>query len=213
MMVTHDKTEGPSTCLTILGIEVDSVTMELRLPNDKLERLSGLLALWRGRMAGNHRDLESLAGLLQHARHVVHQGHIFIRRIYAKTHHLKLHHFVRLNCECRADIERWYTFSRAWNGTSLLHPHCVTDPDEEVWSGGWGCGALWKGLWFQVAWDRLPIADAAIAGKEFYPIVLAAMVWGRTWCSSMVLFHCDNNSVVEVINRMTAKEPLLCHFS
>ena len=77
MMVAHDKTEGPSTCLTILGIEVDSVAMELRLPNDKLERLSGLLSLRHRRTAGYCRDVELLAGLLQHASHVVRPGRIF----------------------------------------------------------------------------------------------------------------------------------------
>ena len=34
-----DKCEGPSTCLTFLGIEVDTVKMELRLPAEKLQRL------------------------------------------------------------------------------------------------------------------------------------------------------------------------------
>ena len=33
--VTHEKCEGPATRLTYLGIEIDSVAMELRLPNDK----------------------------------------------------------------------------------------------------------------------------------------------------------------------------------
>jgi len=32
---TYHKVEGPSTCLIILGIEVDTVAMELRLPPDK----------------------------------------------------------------------------------------------------------------------------------------------------------------------------------
>ena len=33
------KLEGPDTCLTFLGIEVDTVRLQLRLPSDKLERL------------------------------------------------------------------------------------------------------------------------------------------------------------------------------
>ena len=37
--IEPDKTEGPSTSIVFLGIELDSVTMELRLPADKLARL------------------------------------------------------------------------------------------------------------------------------------------------------------------------------
>ena len=33
------KLEGPGTCLTFKGIEVDTVRLQLRLPPDKLERL------------------------------------------------------------------------------------------------------------------------------------------------------------------------------
>ena len=36
--------EGPVTCLTFLGIEVDSRTLQLRLPNDKLHHLKDQLA-------------------------------------------------------------------------------------------------------------------------------------------------------------------------
>ena len=38
-----EKVEGPSTCLTFLGIVIDSITLELRLPYDKLERIRSLL--------------------------------------------------------------------------------------------------------------------------------------------------------------------------
>ena len=33
-----EKSEGPATCLPFLGIEVDTVDMELRLPPTKLEK-------------------------------------------------------------------------------------------------------------------------------------------------------------------------------
>ena len=44
-----DKCEGPSTTLPILGIEVDTAQMQLRLPADKLHCLSQLIREWRGR--------------------------------------------------------------------------------------------------------------------------------------------------------------------
>ena len=41
--VAPNKVEGPSTVLTFLGIEIDSVAEELRLPREKLDRIKSLI--------------------------------------------------------------------------------------------------------------------------------------------------------------------------
>ena len=61
------KLEGPSTVLTFLGIEMDTVAMSLRLPAEKLTELRGLVARWEERSFCTMKELESLAGNLQHA--------------------------------------------------------------------------------------------------------------------------------------------------
>ena len=45
------KTEGPATTITFLGLEVDSIALEVRLPREKLENLKQLLHGFRGRKA------------------------------------------------------------------------------------------------------------------------------------------------------------------
>ena len=44
-----EKCEGPSTTLPILGIEVDTVQMQVRLPAEKLHCLNQSIREWRGR--------------------------------------------------------------------------------------------------------------------------------------------------------------------
>ena len=78
-----ENTEGPCTCLTVLEIQVDTLTMTLSLPYEKLQMLHDLLGSWRGRCSGIRRDLESLAGMLKDASRVVRPGHSF--RIGAAT--------------------------------------------------------------------------------------------------------------------------------
>ena len=203
--------------LTILGVEFDSLAMELRLPQEKLSRLHDALTLWRGRRSGKRKDLESFVGLLQHASQFVRPGLVFLRCLYnflAQTNSFKPHHSVRLNAEAQADIEWWSTFLFSWNRTSILRPLKTSDPDIEVWSdasGSWGCGALWRSRWLQVQWGSLSIASSSIAAKEFFPIVVAAAIWGAEWCGSTVRFYCDNLAVVEVLNRQAARDPLICH--
>ena len=62
------KSVGPTTCLISLGIEIDSVAMELRLPCDKLHRLKELLSKWQFKKVCSKEQLESLLGHLSHAR-------------------------------------------------------------------------------------------------------------------------------------------------
>ena len=76
-----EKVEGPSTCLPFLGIEIDSIAQELRLPADKLMRLRSLLGEWHGKTRCTKQELQSLAGHLQHAASVVRAGRSFIRRL------------------------------------------------------------------------------------------------------------------------------------
>ena len=41
-----DKVEGPATCLTILGIELDSDRFQARLHTEKRDRIVALLEEW-----------------------------------------------------------------------------------------------------------------------------------------------------------------------
>jgi len=47
--VEEENCEGPATYLTFLGIKIDTVALELRLPSDKLYKLRRQLKDWRGR--------------------------------------------------------------------------------------------------------------------------------------------------------------------
>ena len=53
----------------------------------------------------------------------------------------------------------------------MLRPVLESSPDVHLWSdesGSWGCGAVWQSLWFEVAWNLLPIASASIAPNKFF---------------------------------------------
>ena len=84
--IADHKREGPTTCLTYLGIEVDTVAGLLRLLNDKLQWLRALLSDWGARRSCTRKELESLVGLLNHACKVVHSGRAFLRRMLDLLH-------------------------------------------------------------------------------------------------------------------------------
>ena len=66
-------------------------------------------------------------------------------------------------------------------------------------SGIFGCGAWCGAQWLQLPWWS-SMGKWSIAAKELVPVVLASMLWGSRWQGRLVVAHCDNLAVVEVIN-------------
>ena len=100
--------EGPSCNLILLGIEIDSVARELRLPKSKLFRLKDIIFKWSKRKAATKNQLEVIIGLLNNSAKVVPAGRPFIRNLIdAKSPLREPSHFVRLNPGCKADVAWW----------------------------------------------------------------------------------------------------------
>ena len=78
---TPGKCVGPSSVLTVLGIELDSDLQMARLPEDKLQTLQGLVHSWLPRKLCFRQELESFMGHLHHAAKVVWPGRTFLRRM------------------------------------------------------------------------------------------------------------------------------------
>ena len=208
------KLEGPSSCLTFLGIEVDTINQQLRLPGKKLDRLLAELEVARGRRTMFKRELQSLTGLLQHASSVVRPGRAFLQRLYAlQGVGSSPRHNIRLNTAARADIIWWHVFVTRWNGVSLLQDPKTAVPDIKVYSdasGNWGAGAVWLPLWFHFQWPQ-DLAPLSIQVKELVPVVAAAALYGREWRGRWVEFVVDNRAVVDIINNTHSKESHLMH--
>lgn len=72
------KMVGPTTCLSILGIELDSTTLQARLPVEKRERITALLDTWSAKWFCKQCELESLIGHLHHACKIAPQRRTFL---------------------------------------------------------------------------------------------------------------------------------------
>ena len=206
------KTEGPATLLTFLGILLDTIKQELRLPLEKIERLQALLQSWGSKRTCTRKELQSFLGYLSHAATVIRPGRTFLRELFRLLHGLKApHHHVHLSAGARADIAWWRCLLQHWNGTSFFPLATASSHVFSDASGTFGCGAIVKNVgWFQVEWPE-DWQDVHISAKELVPVVLAAAVWGERWTGKHVCFHSDNMAVVAVLNSRTAKDPSLMH--
>ena len=153
-LVAREKPEGPATVLTFLGIEIDTVAMELRLPADKLARLHNLIDHWLNKRAASKRELQSIIGHLSHAATVVQPGRTFLCMLTEASKIPKQpDHLARLNTQCRADIGWWSLFFHHWNGRSYMPSEEITATLTSDASGSWGYGAIASNHhWFQLKW-------------------------------------------------------------
>ena len=210
-----ENVEGPTTCLSFLGITLDTTAMEARLPPEKLQRLRLLVTEWTKKSKATKRSILSLVGQLQHAAKVVRQGRTFVSRIYKTAAKVKkLDFYTRLNHEFQSDLRWWDTFLYQWNGLSLLRwstgqqrPDITIQTDA---SGSWGCGAFYHGQWLQWQWSQ-EWTSIGIMAKELTPIILSCAVWGKLLWRQKVLFQCDNSSVVASIQKGSCKDSQVMH--
>ena len=212
MPVALEKLEGPEPVLVFLGIEMDSIGMQLRLPLPKLRSLKVMVASWLSRTSATKRELLSLIGHLQHAAGVVKPGRTFLRHLIDLAASVRpLHHRVHIRESTRADMQWWNLFLERWNGCSMIPPQ---GPPTHIFasdaSGGWGCGAVWGCDWFQLQWPGA-WSLVNIAVKELVPIVAAVALWGKHWRGSRVRALCDNMAVVAGINLGRVRDKKVMH--
>jgi len=204
------KLEGPTTRLSILGIELDSSTLQARLPEEKRGRIIALLDTWSARHFCKRRELESLIGHLHHVCKIAPQGRTFLRRMINLLCTFRHDdHLIRLNQEFHRDLTWWRELFQSWDGLSFfLMPAWAPLPDFQVSSdaaGSLGFGAIFNNQWFYGGW-AVSQQPRSMAYKELFPIVVAAHLWGSQWSMQRVEFLCDNESVVAVLSSGTSRD-------
>ena len=102
----------------------------------------------------------------------------------------------------------------SWKGRSFFFwPEWSPPPDFQLSSDASGClgyGVFFNGHWFNGLWSPVQVSRH-ITHNELYPILLASLVWGHLWSSCRVLFLCDNEAVVAVINSGTSRDDDAMH--
>ena len=210
-----DKSEGPTRRLSYLGLEIDASLGLVRVPFGKIVVLRTELATALGKSKLTLREVQRLIGLLNFVCRAISPGRAFLRRLVDLTVGVSCpHHKVRIGKGARADLFAWSQFLADFNGVSLFLPQQWWDsPDLQLFTdaaASIGFGAIFEGKWFQGHWPAgFTAKSPSIAACEFVPVVVAVLVWAPLLASKRILFWCDNQAVVSIINKQTSKCPLI----
>lgn len=203
------KVVGPGTTIEFLGLELDSIAMEIRLPREKLDHLRNLTSSWVHRRTCTHREIDELTGFLQFTSQVIPTSRAFLRGLYdfAATFHGSSQ-FTRKHISKSAlyDICWWHSVAAYWNGIHLISPsrrnvNFFTDA-----SGKKGLGGHFETRWFAARCPRR-LRGEHIQVKEMFAVLYAVLCWGDLIRGCHITFHVDNEAVFSAIRDTTIRSP------
>lgn len=213
--LAEEKTLGPTTRLVYLGLEIDTLSMTVRIPSDKIEQLRFKLSRILLKRKVTLIDLQELTGLLNFCIRAIPAGRAFVRRLYDACCGLsRPYHRRRVTEEMRKDIYTWLAFLEDFNGiTSYRIANWLNDFDLELFTdsagnASLGCGAVFGTHWVYLAWpDQWKGSDifSDITFLELVPITMAFEVWGSSLSGQRVIIHTDNVALVSILNSKTSK--------
>ena len=109
--------------MVFLGVLINSVSMSLHLPEEKVSAFKSLLSSFATRKHATCRQLQTLAGKLSWASRVVVGGRIFLQRVLDTLHPLRRpSHKAILSHEFHKDIRWWLKYIDHFNCSYFHNP-------------------------------------------------------------------------------------------
>ncbi|CAG2217078.1 unnamed protein product [Mytilus edulis] len=191
----------------------NSEKMKARLPLNKVDRICEFIKKLCRKKSCTKRELLQLLGHLNFASRVILPGRSFVSYLIGLSTTVNdLHHYVKLDKECRVDLEFWLLFLSSWNGVNMFYSRqFYSSYDMELFtdaSSTKGFGGYFKGEWFYSSWPSniaYPDKTFSMAFLELYPIVVSAILWGSQWTTKRILVWCDNEATVAIVKKGRSK--------
>ncbi|XP_077957070.1 uncharacterized protein LOC120819784 [Gasterosteus aculeatus] len=205
--LSEGKTMGPATRLEFLGITLDTNNMKASFPMAKLQRIREFTKLCCDAGTISKQQLLSLLGHLNFAMRVIPQGRSFISRLLDTASSVpRLHELVSLDDGWRSDLRFWSRLLDQWNGITFFYNEIVESADSrQIFTDGapsLGFGGIYQGQWFASHWPTAFCRfETSIALYEIYPVAVACFIWGRHWTRKRISIMCDNQAVVDIVNK------------
>ena len=191
--LAKNKCIGPSNCFEYLGIILGTQNMVAKLPMDTVQRIIEFIETLLGRNKSSKRELLQLLGHLNFASKVILPGRSFVSYLISlSTTVNSLHQTIYLDHHCQQELHMWHKFLKGWNGVSLYYDSSFTN-DMELFKDASliDFGHFFQNQWFSFEWPAsLPSIqddDLSMAFRELYPIVAAAVVWGKKCTSKCIM--------------------------
>ena len=186
-----------------MGIEINTESCTLSIPESKINALRDEMCKWQGRKSASKRAIQRLLGRMNWAAKCVRAARPCMRRLIALTKgHRRRSERVRLTAAVKEDLKWWIDFTEQFNGVSYWYPN-QTQPDHVAVTDASPSGgaAAYAGDFLYTLWecDVPSVRYENIHVKEMYAILLAIRHWGHCWRNSLVHMYTDSNVALYTI--------------
>jgi hypothetical protein len=151
--LADNKTVGPTTLLTFVGLLIDTVNMIVKIPVDKVERLTFGINLILNSNKMKVKDFESIIGLMAFCARAIPSGRAFLRRFYDVLSCMKVrksYYYIRISKEVKADALVMQEFLESFNGECyLLDRIWISSETLELFTDSlhlWAVGLIFLGI-------------------------------------------------------------------
>ena len=164
---------GPTVCLEYLGLILDSINMQARLPSIKVHRIIEVIETLLEQSSCTKLELLQLLDHFNFASRVTLPRRSFVSYLIQLSTTVKeLWHRITLNQHCQEDLHMWHKFLREWNGLSLFYESdFTTTHDLKLYTDPSlvGFAAVFGSQWFYSRWpEQLPFVSD---GDLLWPFV------------------------------------------
>ena len=138
---------------------MDSVTFEIKIPEEKVQNLLRIIESTLGRKRIKLKEMQSLTGSLAFCAKAMPSARAFIRRMYASIPGVaRPHHHIWMSKGIREDLIMWKQFLSKSNGISymldseLVSANTLKLQTDSAAGAALGCGLYFDGLWCHLSW-------------------------------------------------------------
>ena len=218
------KAVAPTTKITYLGIQFDSLTMEMVVPPEKITEVKADIGKWINKSTISKRELQSLLGKLFWVARVVKYARPFMGRLLDQLRSLSKVHDgkkVKFLEESKKDVKWWAEYLEHFNGVTMIvnedpipltyeqlldSPYTLCAGDATPSGGGaWHGSEYWCGE--LPAWLLDPAIPIHL--KEFWVMIVSAKVWGESWTGKTITLFCDNDAVCDTVTYRKPRDQAL----
>ena len=228
LVINSSKTEGPSTQITFLGIQINSIDRILSISSERVQEMNALLYQYVSTPTSAVvlvKDILSFIGKLSFVSQVLTSSRPFMRQLLNAVKGKRLHSRCRLPQGFKIDCVIWLQRINQWNGLISWSIHTqqpfVIISDASI--GGFGFylhsfpanvqysklpAALLPGSGVSGQWHSSMshlLSSRSIAYLELFSVVFALTMLVPVLHNQSVLILTDNSSNVPIINKLRTK--------
>ena len=202
------KTQPPSHKVTFLGIEIDTRTMTLSIPSEKVDQTLKEIKKVNRRSTITRKQLQSIIGRLMHIAKCVAPARLFVCRLLDLLRGDPLPKY-QISESARADLKWFISYLKDWNGVAYIPSTSVS---KTIYTDACmkGIGATDGHRAYAAQLSTHTSDNYHITEIEGFNVLLACQAFlGPAQAASTVVVRCDNMPAVQVFATGRGSNPVL----